>query len=469
MRETKREFLSLYSYYDRTGITEHLEEMAAKGWLIEKMGVWSWRYRKIEPKRLRFSITYFPKATPYSPTPAVGQETFWDLCAEAGWVLAAESAQVQVFYNAHEDATPIETDPEVEFRTMDHAMRKTSINTYILLLILSVAQLGLQVWRLKSDPIEVFSSTLSLSSTFGYLPLMLVTGSELIRYFLWRRKARAAVEAGLPVPNLKSAKKLSLLILVLAAIEICAMLFGAMQSSRVMLVSMTFMLLFLILIIVLSNVARTAMQRLRIKAWVNKTVSIGMVLALYLAMMAGITALIFKADDIPFLQDPSITERYEYKGMTWTVYGDELPLTIQDLVPTDYTQWSTELTRSTSPLMTHLRASQRPRMDALEQPDLDYEIVIVQQGFLYDLSRKHFTDWAERHNHEVPQEFWDEYRPIDAVPWKAVEAYQLYNAGTPVNRFLICWEDRMAELNFDWDWVISPELMATTAEAINRI
>jgi len=97
MRETKREFLPLYSYYDRTGIAEHLERMAAKGWLLEKMSPWFWRYRRTEPKRLRFSITYFPKATPYSPTPAVGQETFWDLCAEAGWVLAAESAQVQVF------------------------------------------------------------------------------------------------------------------------------------------------------------------------------------------------------------------------------------------------------------------------------------------------------------------------------------------------------------------------------------
>lgn len=466
MKETKREFLPLYSYYDRTGITMHLEQMATKGWLLEKMGAWGWRYRRTEPRQLHFSVTYFPRATPYTPVPADGQEAFWDLCAEAGWVLAAETAQVQVFYHEDENAVPIETDPEVEFATIHRAMKKGLMGTYVFLFVLSLLQLGFQVWRLLDDPISILSNTANLSAAFGYLPLLLVTASELIRYRLWYRKAKAAVEAGLPVPDLRSAKKLSILILVLAALELGGMLIGSMQSSRTMLVSMVFLMVFMVGIIVLSNITRTALQRRRVPAWINRTASIGMVLVLYVAMMAGFTALIFKADDIPWLRDPSITARYEYQGMTWTAYGDELPLTIQDLTETDYTQWSTRLTRERSPLLTHIEGTQRPRMDALQEPDLEYELVIVKAGFLYSLCKQQFIDWIERWNDEVPPEFWDEYRPVDSAPWSAVAAYQLYSAGEPRNQFLICWKDRIAEIQFDWEWAITPELAAAAAEKL---
>jgi len=469
MKEIKREYLPLYSFFDRSGITAHLEAMAQKGWLLEKMGAWSWRYRKIEPKPLHFSLTYFPKATPYAPLPAEGQEDFWALCAEAGWTLAAESAQVQVFYHKDENAVPIETDPEVEFRNIDRTMRKSIAATYLLLLILSVVQLGFQVWRLWEDPIAMLSSTSNLSSALGFLPLLLVTASELIRMLLWRRKAKAAVEAGLSVPNLNSAKGLSLFIIVLSAIQLGAIFLGSMQSSRVMILTISLMSVFMVAIIALSNIVRNALKHLRFKAWANKAVSIGMVLVLYLAMMSGITTLIFKRDEIPWLRDPAIVERYEYKGMTWTAYGDELPLTIQDLTETDYDQWSTRLTRESSPLMTHIEAAQRPRMDALEQPDLEYEVVIVKAGFLYDLSRQQFIDWVERWNDETPQEFWDEYRPVDAAFWGAAEAYQLYSAGNPANQFLICWPDRMAELHFDWEWEITPQMAATVTEKLQQV
>ena len=37
MLRKKREYI-LYSFYDRTGMESHLEQMAARGWMVEKMG-----------------------------------------------------------------------------------------------------------------------------------------------------------------------------------------------------------------------------------------------------------------------------------------------------------------------------------------------------------------------------------------------------------------------------------------------
>ena len=38
MKTKKREWMPLYSYLDRTAITAHLSDMAAQGWMLEKLG-----------------------------------------------------------------------------------------------------------------------------------------------------------------------------------------------------------------------------------------------------------------------------------------------------------------------------------------------------------------------------------------------------------------------------------------------
>ena len=59
MRETKRP-MSLYSFYDHTGIEKHLARMAERGWLLCGIGRLFWHYRRIEPRRITFSVCYFP-------------------------------------------------------------------------------------------------------------------------------------------------------------------------------------------------------------------------------------------------------------------------------------------------------------------------------------------------------------------------------------------------------------------------
>ena len=48
MSDIKREFLHMYAFYDRAGITAHLEKRAAEGWLLEKMGGYCWPDRIAE-------------------------------------------------------------------------------------------------------------------------------------------------------------------------------------------------------------------------------------------------------------------------------------------------------------------------------------------------------------------------------------------------------------------------------------
>ena len=43
-------------------------------------------------------------------------------------------------------------------------------------------------------------------------------------------------------------------------------------------------------------------------------------------------------------------------------------------------------------------------------------------------------------------------RPEDAVPWGAKNVYrQHYLDGSIVNRYLLCYEDRIVSITFDWE------------------
>ena len=98
MRTTKR-ILAQFTFYDRTGIQKLLEKQAEKGWLLEKMTSFGWKFRRIEPKKIHYAVTYFPEASMFDPEPGENQKNFWELCEHTGWKLAASNAQMQIFYN----------------------------------------------------------------------------------------------------------------------------------------------------------------------------------------------------------------------------------------------------------------------------------------------------------------------------------------------------------------------------------
>lgn len=465
MNQIKREFMPLYSFYDRVGIAEHFEQMAEKGWLLEKMNAWCWQYRRIEPQKLQFTVTYFPKATQFDPVPADGLETFREFCAEAGWSLAAGNGQIQVFYNDLPSPIPMETDAEMDFENMHRAM-KHFLSSYWLLLGLSIVETGFLVWRVLEAPVAQLSSMIQLNAFLGILPVMILTAVELLRYYRWRKRARSAIERGEPLPNLRSARTLIILIWIMVLVELVSLLTLSGANSPVMLFAVILMLGFMTLMILLSHAATGIMRRRKVKAWVNRLVTLVIIVILAAGMMVGLMALILKSNTL--LPTPEGVETYEHNGFTIRVYHDELPLTVQDLVPTDYDKYSTQLTETSSLLLARIEGNQRPRVGDGDHPDLQYEVVIIKVPFLYTLCKNDFIDWLERHNDETPKEYRDEYRRVDSAVWGASEVYQRYSSDEPINQFLVCWPDRIAEVHFDWNWVITDEMISITAEKLKN-
>ena len=244
--------------------------------------------------------------------------------------------------------------------------------------------------------------------------------------------------------------------------------FASLSRSAGMVLLTMGMLLFLALTCFLADTARKSLQHLRCPPWANVLVMAGICVAMFVGGMAGLFALVMHNAGTGWLEDRPPAETYTAHGMTWSVYHDPIPLRVEDLVEVDYDRWSTEADVDRSPLAVHGTYRQDARLGDGDLPELRYEIVTVQNSFLYDLCKRDFIQWVERDNDQLPEEHWDVYQPVDPAPWGAEEVLQRYRSGEPVNQFLLCWPGRMAEVDLPWDWDLTAGQMALIGETLRE-
>lgn len=464
MRNTKRR-LELFSFYDYTGIQAHLERMAARGWMLERMGNFGWRYRRTAPKKLRFAVTYFPGASEFDPGPAEGQDVFQDYCAEAGWRPVAKWAQMQVYCSEAENPVPMETDAATQVRTIHRAMKKNYLIGQAVLALLALLQLVLFVRKLRTDPVDLLSHSGNLLTAVCWSMVILLCLAELAAYFLWYRRAKAAAERDGGFVATRSRRRLQAAALVLVMTALLLWLASLASSPRELLIGIAG-LLTVALLNLLVNLIKNTLKRKNVSAGVNRAVTLISCFVLAFVLIGGLTFCVLRLTESGRLSDRE-AESYEYGGHTWDAYHDPIPLRLEDLAATDYGAWSTEAQVDSSLLLTHGEYAQRARLgEAADLPGLDYEIVTVKAGFLYDLCRNSFISRLERYNDQLPREYWDEYRLTDAPAWDAEEVYQRYCSGEAVDQFLLCWPDRIAEISFDWPWSMTEDMMSAAAERL---
>lgn len=114
-------------------IEKHFEEMAAKGWLINKIISSNiFIYRKIKPEALDFSISPYEVETEYSRKTKSELEEFKSVCESVGWNYATKSFNLHVYYKEKgSEALDIQTDEEEEFRSLETMGKRYSRGLYI--------------------------------------------------------------------------------------------------------------------------------------------------------------------------------------------------------------------------------------------------------------------------------------------------------------------------------------------------
>ena len=193
MKEIKRCFCN-FSFYDQQAIQEKLEEMAEKGWMLEKPRSFMWTYKRAEAKKLRFSVTYFPSASDFDPGPTDGELTKIDYCRQDGWNLVTNWGVMQIFCNEDLNAVPIETEPVMQVENICRSMKKNVLFPQAVLGGMYLWNVIIRFSQWRRDPVGELSNPFSIYSVLMFGVLALACLYEIGFYFCWSRKAKAAAQ-----------------------------------------------------------------------------------------------------------------------------------------------------------------------------------------------------------------------------------------------------------------------------------
>lgn len=467
MKDTKRCFC-LFSYYDQQAIGETLERMAENGWMLEKPGSFLWTYRRCEPKKLRFCVTFFPEASDFDPGPTDGELTKIDYCREDGWELAARWGVMQIFYSEDPDAVPIETEPVTQVENICRSMKKNVLFPQALICVILLWNLFLRVSQWKRDPAGELSSPYSLYAALMFAVLLLACLYEIAFYFFWSRKARAAARNSgvfLPIRSRPAASSILVALSVLLFLLACRALEGTLGSMALWLCAVP-------LIIAAGNLLKSFLKKWGVPRNLNRIISVCSVFLLTFLLLGSITAAILRGELRPD-NGKTVVGTYELYGRTRYIYDDPLLLEIEELADPGTlhgTQWSKEAEHQETFLLSRSEYRQYAvpgeGNDRAAEFELSYTVIEVKQNFLYSFIKNAVLNARQDEVYDGGV-FTDHYEPVDASVWHADEAYQLHWSESVLNTYLICRQNRIVEVKFYWE--PTAEQIALAAERLGNI
>lgn len=468
MKQTKKEY-NLFSFYDRTGIQAHLEHMASEGWMIEKIGSVFWHYRYIEPQALHFAVTYFPQASAFDPEPSEKQQIFRDFCEHSGWKLTASTAQMEIYYNTAEHLVPIETDASVELRNIHKTAKKTILVSNITFLVLAILQLSMQIISFINNSIYALLHNTTIFLVFCWSIVLVTSIVELSSYFRWHKKAKIAAEENGSFVETHSHKTFQAVLLVILFIGFVFWML-TLGSGSDMTAAVFGIVLFSTLLLLVMGI-KTFLKKKKVSAKVNRNITFAASFILSFVLMGLLVFFILNSVINGLFKEREPYKIYEFNGWTFEIYHDELPLRIEDLIETDYEDYSYEKYETESVFLSEIDVSQSAPHYAEDLPEMTYTITKVKVPFLYKLCFDEIYHRYDKWYGDNPSENKDYYVEIDAKPWDAVTAYQMYTIfpnDVPWNLYLICYEDRIIEFD-PIGFELTPEQILIVAEKLRNI
>ncbi len=420
--------VEFFTFYDKTGIENHLEQMASEGWLLEKMSALYWTYRRIEPKKIHFSVSYYATISDFEPEPTEEQQAFNDFCEHSGWKLATQTVQMQVFYNENDDPVPIETDPVLEVENIHRSVKKTVLVSYFLMLFLGAIMGASFISTLLGDPILLLSSATRLFTGIWFIVALIYSLTELVTYFTWRKKAKKLAEQGVFLET-RGHRKLGFAITVFMLVSIVFYLISLANTGLQF--YMTAYLLIFLAGFPLVNGVKSLLKKKKVKEGANKALTFAASFTLAFVLVGALTA-------VTVLGIRNGTFESDLK---------EPIFTIGELLGVDDSGYLKTRGKEDSIMLGRYRSSQHPNTYE-HSPTMQYTITEVKWAFLYDFVADtlyhHYDEWKG----------WDssyEYVETDEAAWGADKAWELYRNGEPNNAFLVCYDKYILEISTDWE------------------
>lgn len=399
--------------YDYAYLEEKLTRLAAEGWHLEKVGTMLWKFRRGEPRAVRYAVTYAPSASAFNSRPTEEEEDLTDLCAQAGWVRVANQAQRHVYRNDDPDATPLETDEGERLKNIRRTMFRHFFPQELLMIFLFLLQFFMHCNTMTRSPARTLSSVTMVSAPAMSLFVAAVHGILTINGLLWLSRARRAVDIGEPVPENRFYRRLQpILWTVLLGYLVCLLLTAGLAFFGWVIFTSAAMLLVVTATIELC-------KRLNAPRWVN--IAAPMILGcITISVLAPMLIFSTETDGPPPATDLPVTLT-QLTGETGT---ERLVMEEDSTFLCSYGRyWDT----------------------GADDVRITYTIVDVKCPLFYNML-------LNEQEQQFMQSSMYSYLPIEGELRDQFEAeYVRHSRNNTGDRWLICWDTRIVSLRASWE------------------
>lgn len=205
----KKKKLVFWGFFslDYKAMEEYLEQMAKQGWMLEKVGKITAKFRGIKPQPLKFYIDVFKEGGPLTPENTEEALEYRNLCRESGWNYITSMDHLQFFYaKAGSSPVPIQTDQALEQNIIRTTLWKHELFSVLIALGIIIFFIYKFFCPLKYALLLTFTGVVTiLSLPFLGLPVLFMG----IYGLVWMLRSRRNIKDGLTIkkPTLKAAKR----------------------------------------------------------------------------------------------------------------------------------------------------------------------------------------------------------------------------------------------------------------------
>lgn len=166
---------AFYAEYDKTGITEFLNRMGAKGWILASRSDVLYKFHKTDKTYFRYDITWFADATKENDWHTYESDIYFEMARRAGWQFLTNDRKMMIFITENPDAVSLDTDP----LTQVQVIHQSAIGVMGLQVFIGITQIINNIHPSEYHPLADL--------------LLLICGICFVAnglfYYLWYRKA----------------------------------------------------------------------------------------------------------------------------------------------------------------------------------------------------------------------------------------------------------------------------------------